>query len=43
MKIVMYISQLWLPKLAIRNEGDWATYYHDILTFLQLPPSLAAM
>lgn len=32
-------AQLALPKLAIRNEGDWATYYHDILTFLQLPPA----
>lgn len=30
-------AQLWLPKLAICNEGDWATYYHDIHTFLQLP------
>jgi hypothetical protein len=29
-------SQLPLPKLAICNEGNWETYYHDILTFLQL-------
>lgn len=29
-------AQLRLPKLAICNEGNWATYYHDILTFLQL-------
>ncbi len=29
-------AQLALPKLAICNEGNWATYYHDILTFLQL-------
>jgi hypothetical protein len=31
-------AQLAAPKLAIRNEGDWATYYQQILTFLQLPP-----
>ncbi len=31
-------AQLALPKLAIHNEGDWATYYQDILTFLHLPP-----
>jgi hypothetical protein len=30
-------AQLALPKLAIRNEGDWATYYANILNFLQLP------
>ncbi len=29
-------SQLLLPKLAICNEGDWARYYRDIQTFLQL-------
>lgn len=34
-------SQLALPKLAIRNEGNWAVYYHDILAFLQLPPMLS--
>ncbi|HEX9133433.1 MAG TPA: hypothetical protein VF844_14175 [Ktedonobacteraceae bacterium] len=33
-----FFAQLALPKLAIRNEGDWATYYQEILTFLQLPP-----
>jgi deoxyadenosine/deoxycytidine kinase len=32
-------TQIQLPKLAIRNEGDWATYYQDILAFLQLPPT----
>ncbi|MBI3972627.1 MAG: hypothetical protein HY332_15220 [Chloroflexi bacterium] len=32
-------AQLALPKLAILNEGDWATYRTDILTFLQLPPA----
>ncbi len=32
-------ARLALPKLAIRNEGDWAAYYRDILTFLQLPPA----
>lgn len=31
-------TQLALPKLAIRNEGDWARYYEDILAFLQLLP-----
>ena len=30
-------AQLALPKLAIRNEGDWARYYDEILSFLQLP------
>lgn len=30
-------AQLALPKLAILNEGDWAMYYREILTFLQLP------
>lgn len=34
-------AQLALPKLAIRNEGDWATYYREILDFLLLPPSLS--
>ena len=29
-------AQLTLPKLAIRNEGDWARYYQKILSFLQL-------
>ncbi|MEO8970917.1 MAG: hypothetical protein ABI406_04860 [Ktedonobacteraceae bacterium] len=29
-------AQLTLPKLPICNEGNWAMYYHDILTFLQL-------
>jgi hypothetical protein len=28
-------AQLPLPKLAIRQEGNWAFYYHDIVTFLQ--------
>lgn len=32
-------AQLWLPKLAICNEGQWAHYYQDILTFLQFPPA----
>ncbi len=27
-------AQLALPKLAIRNEGDWARYYEEILSFL---------
>ena len=27
-------AQLALPKLAIRNEGDWARYYEEILAFL---------
>jgi hypothetical protein len=31
------LAQLALPKLAIRNEGDWARYYEEILSFLQLP------
>jgi len=30
-------AQLELPKLAIRNEGDWTKYYEEILSFLQLP------
>ncbi len=30
-------AQLALLKLAIRNEGDWAKYYEEILSFLQLP------
>ena len=30
-------AQLALPKLAIRNEGDWARYYEEILAFLRLP------
>ena len=30
-------AQLELPKLAICNEGHWASYYDDILTFLELP------
>jgi hypothetical protein len=34
-----FFAQLALPKLAIRNECDWATYYQEILTFLQLPPA----
>lgn len=34
-----FFAQLALPKLAIRNDGDWATYYQEILTFLQLPPA----
>ncbi len=29
-------AQLVLPKLAIRNEGEWARYYEEILSFLQL-------
>lgn len=32
-------ARLALPKLAIRNEGDWAAYYEDILRFLGLPNS----
>ena len=28
-------AQLELPKLAIRNEGDWAWYYREILSFLE--------
>ena len=31
------LAQLTVPTLAIRNDGDWATYYRDILAFLQLP------
>ncbi len=31
-------AQLTLPKLAIRNEGDWARYYREILSFLQFSP-----
>jgi thymidylate kinase len=34
-----FFAQLALPKLAIRNDGDWATYYQEILTFLHLPPA----
>ncbi len=30
-------AQLKLPKLAICNEGHWARYYDDMLTFLELP------
>lgn len=30
-------AQLAVSKLAICNEGDWATYYEEILSFLQLP------
>jgi hypothetical protein len=30
-------ARLEMPKLAIRNEGDWARYYREILAFLQLP------
>ncbi len=30
-------ARLTLPKLAIPTHGDWATYYRDILAFLQLP------
>jgi hypothetical protein len=30
-------AQLALPKLAIRNEGNWTKYYEEILSFLQLP------
>ncbi len=29
-------AQLALPKLAICNEGDWARYYSDILSFLHI-------
>ncbi|HEV2125672.1 MAG TPA: hypothetical protein VGW38_23205 [Chloroflexota bacterium] len=34
-------EQFTLPKLAIDNEGDWTTYYREVLTFLQLsvPPA----
>jgi hypothetical protein len=34
-----FFARLALPKLAIRNEGEWTTYYQQILTFLQLPPA----
>jgi hypothetical protein len=34
-------TRLALPKLAIRNEGDWAAYYAHILTFLDLPHQLS--
>ena len=34
-----FFAQLALPKLAIRNEGDWNTYYQQIFSFLQLPPA----
>ena len=30
-------ARLKVPKLAIRNEGEWARYYEEILSFLQLP------
>jgi hypothetical protein len=30
-------ASLAMPKLAIRNDGDWPAYYRTILTFLQLP------
>jgi hypothetical protein len=32
-----FFAQLTLPKLAIRNEGDWTRYYEEILSYLQLP------
>ena len=31
------LAQFELPKLAICNQGDWARYYEEILSFLQLP------
>lgn len=31
------LAQLALPKLAICNKGDWARYYEEIRSFLQLP------
>jgi hypothetical protein len=34
------LAQLTVPTLAIRNDGDWATYYRDILAFLQLPDAI---
>jgi len=30
-------TQLEIPKLAIRNEGDWTKYYEQILGFLEVP------
>jgi hypothetical protein len=30
-------ARLELPKLTIRNEGDWPAYYQRILEFLQVP------
>jgi hypothetical protein len=30
-------ARLALPKLAIRNDGEWPAYYRTILTFLELP------
>jgi hypothetical protein len=32
-------EQLAIPKLAILNEGDWAAYRDQILTFLRLAPA----
>jgi hypothetical protein len=40
MRDTHFIAQLTLPKLAIRNDGDWATYYRDILAFLQVPSAV---
>jgi hypothetical protein len=31
------LGQLPIPKLAIRNDGDWPSYYQEILAFLDLP------
>lgn len=31
-------AQLALPKLGVRNGGEWGTRYHEILSFLQLSP-----
>src|SRR5262249_50804014 len=30
-------SELPIPKLAIRNEGDWPRYYREIIAFLHMP------
>jgi hypothetical protein len=30
-------AEIALPKIAVCNEGDWATYYREILAFLHLP------
>ena len=30
-------SELPIPKLAIRNKGDWPSYYREILAFLDVP------
>ena len=30
-------NQLARPKLATLNGGNWAMYYHEVLTFLRLP------